>query len=194
MADRIYLVRHGETDWSASGRHTGTSNIPLNSVGERQAERLGPILARTAFARVLSSPLDRARRTAELAGFGAVDTSPLLCEVDYGDYDGKTRDEIRALRPGWDFFEDGPKNGETLEAAAGRARVVLGELRPIAGNALLFAHGHILRILASVYLGANPQFGRHLVLRPASVSVLAREHEWPTIEVWDRIAESSERG
>ena len=194
MADRIYVVRHGETDWSALGRHTGRSNIPLNAAGERQAERLRPILARVAFARVLSSPLDRARRTAELAGFERVETSPLLCEVNYGDDDGKTRDEIRAARPGWDFFKDGPTNGETIEAAAARARAVLNELRPIAGNALVFAHGHILRILASVYVDAAPEFGRHLLLRPASVSVLGREHEWPNIEVWNRTEESSKQG
>jgi broad specificity phosphatase PhoE len=188
MADRIYLVRHGQTDWAALGRHTGTSDIPLNAVGESQAKSLHGVLSSVAFTRVFTSPLGRARRTAELAGYDRAEIVSFLREVDYGEDDGKTRAEIRAERPGWDFFEDGPRNGESIAAAATRAKTLLDQLHDVNGNVLLFSHGHFLRILAPVYVGTDPRFGRHLLLRPASVSVLGREHEWPNIELWDQSA------
>src|SRR5277367_6587460 len=129
MAERIVIVRHGETDWSATGQHTGRTDIPLNAAGEVQAAALRPLLSRFSFERVVSSPLVRARRTAELAGYGArLAVSPLLAEVDYGDDEGRTRAQIRADRPDWDFFKDGPRNGETIEAAAARAKRLLDEV------------------------------------------------------------------
>jgi broad specificity phosphatase PhoE len=186
MANRIHLVRHGQTEWAASGRHTGKSEIPLDAAGEAQAKALRALLGATAFEKVLTSPLARARRTASLAGFPDAEVTPLLHEVDYGEDEGKTRAQIQGERPGWDFFDQGPKNGESLEAAAARAGALLNRLRDVDGDVLLFSHGHFLRILTTTYLGVDRRLGRQLLIRPASLCVLGHEHEWPNIELWDQ--------
>jgi broad specificity phosphatase PhoE len=186
MARSIVLVRHGATAWSDSGQHTGRTDLPLTQTGEHQATALRPKLAGYSFERVLSSPLQRARRTAELAGFGAVlQTTDLLLEMDYGDDEGRTRTEIRSERPGWDIFTEGPLRGETLGRAAGRAKALLAEVAPVQGDVLLFSHGHMLRILVPTYLGQAPELGRHLDLGPASISVLASSDGYPTIVRWN---------
>jgi broad specificity phosphatase PhoE len=186
MARSIVLVRHGATAWSDSGRHTGRTDIPLTQAGERQATALRARLATFSFEGVLSSPLQRTRRTAELAGFGAVvESTDLLLEMDYGDDEGRTRDQIRSERPGWDIFTDGPLRGETVVQVAARATALLAELAPMRADVLLFSHGHMLRILAPTYLGQTPDFGRHLDLGPASISVLASSNGYPTIARWN---------
>ncbi len=182
----IYLVRHGETEWSRARRHTGRTDVPLNEVGEAEAKALGQHLRGLEVDRVLSSPLARAVTTARLAGFGdRLETTDALLEFDYGDYEGLTTPEIRASRPGWDLFRDGCPGGETVEAAAARARGLLAELTEGDGRALLFSHGHQLRILAACYLGLPPENARHLFLGTASLSVVGTEHEWPAILLWN---------
>ena len=179
----MYLVRHGETEWSRARRHTGRTDVPLSPVGEAEAKALGQHLQGLEVDRVLSSPLTRAVTTARLAGFGdRLETSDALLEFDYGDYEGLTTPEIRASRPGWDLFRDGCPGGETVEAAAGRARALLADLAAAGGRALLFSHGHQLRILATRFLGLPPDAARHLFLGTASLSVLGVEHETgPTV-------------
>ena len=183
----IFLVRHGETEWSRARRHTGRTDVPLNEVGEAEAKALGQHLHGLETDRVLSSPLIRAVTTARLAGFGdRLETTDALLEFDYGDYEGLTTPEIRASRPGWDLFRDGCPGGETVEAAAARARGLLAELTAAGdGRVLLFSHGHQLRILAACHLGLPPGTARHLFLGTASLSVVGTEHEWPAILLWN---------
>jgi broad specificity phosphatase PhoE len=185
-AVEIYLVRHGETEWSRARRHTGRTDLPLSAAGEAEARALGRHLRGLQVDRVLSSPLTRAVTTAKLAGFGdRVELRDALLEFDYGDYEGLTTSEIRASRPGWDLFRDGCPGGETVQDAAGRARTVLAELAASGGRALLSSHGHQLRILAACHLGLPPEAARHLFLGTASLSVLGDEHEWPAILLWN---------
>ena len=182
----LYLVRHGETEWSRARRHTGRTDLPLSPAGEAEARALGRHLRGLEVDRVLSSPLSRATTTARLAGFGdQVEHTDALLEVDYGDYEGLTTQEIRASRPGWDLFRDGCPGGETVEDAAGRVRALLTELTADGGRALLFSHGHQLRILTASYLGLPPDAARHLFLGTACLSVLGTEHEWPAILLWN---------
>jgi broad specificity phosphatase PhoE len=182
----LYLVRHGETEWSRARRHTGRTDLPLSPVGEAEARALGDHLRGLEADRVLSSPLGRAVETAKLAGFGErVELRDALLEVDYGRYEGRTTAEIRAERPGWDLFRDGCPGGETVEAAAARVRPLLDELAAAEGRAILFSHGHQLRILAATYLGLAPGAARHLFLGTASLSVVGAEHEWPAILLWN---------
>jgi broad specificity phosphatase PhoE len=182
----IYLVRHGETEWSRARRHTGRTDVPLSPVGEAEAKALGQHLRGLEVDRVLSSPLARAVDTAKLAGFGdGLETTDALLEFDYGDYEGLTTPQIRAVRPGWDLFRDGCPGGETVQAAADRARPLLGELAAADGRVLLFSHGHQLRILTACYLGLPPEAARHLFLGTASLSVLGTEHEWPALLLWN---------
>ena len=182
----LYLVRHGETEWSRARRHTGRTDLPLNPVGEAEARALGEHLDGLEVDRVLSSPMTRATATAELAGFGdRVELSGALLEFDYGDYEGRTTAEIRASRPGWDLFRDGCPGGETVEDAAGRARALLAELTASDDRIMLFSHGHQLRILTACFLGMPPAAARHLFLGTASLSVLGIEHEWPAILLWN---------
>jgi broad specificity phosphatase PhoE len=186
MGVELYLVRHGETEWSRARRHTGRTDLPLSPAGEAEAEALGRHLDGLAVDRVLSSPLARAAFTARLAGFGdRVEVTDALLELDYGEYEGRTTPEIRASRPGWDLFRDGCPGGETVEDAAGRARPLLAELAAAGGRALLFSHGHQLRVLTACYLGLPPEAARHLFLGTASLSVLGVEHEWPAILLWN---------
>ncbi len=145
---KIYLARHGETEWSLSGQHTGRTDIPLTERGERNARNLGERLKGTHFAKVLTSPLQRAKRTCELAGFGArAETDAELVEWDYGEYEGKRTADIRKERPGWYLFRDGCPGGESLDAVGARADRVIARLRGVGGDVLLFSHGHFLRVL-----------------------------------------------
>jgi broad specificity phosphatase PhoE len=186
MRVELYLIRHGETEWSRARRHTGRTDLPLSPVGEAEARALGQHLRGLEVDRVLSSPLRRATATAALAGFGdRVELTDTLLEFDYGDDEGLTTAEIRAARPGWDLFRDGCPGGETVETAAARARKLLDSLNPSDGRIMLFCHGHQLRILTACYLGLPPDTARHLFLGTASLSVLGTEHEWPAILLWN---------
>jgi broad specificity phosphatase PhoE len=182
----LYLIRHGETEWSRARRHTGRTDLPLSPAGEAEARALGQHLRGLEVDRVLSSPMTRATATAALAGFGdRVELNDTLLEVDYGECEGRTTAEIRASRPGWDLFRDGCPGGETVEDAAARARSLLDGLAASDGRVLLFSHGHQLRILTTVFLGLPPATARHLFLGTASLSVLGVEHEWPAILLWN---------
>ena len=182
----LWLIRHGETEWSRARRHTGRTDLPLSPAGEAEARALGEHLRGLEVGRVLSSPLTRARATAGLAGFGdRLELTDALVEFDYGEYEGLTTAEIRAARPGWDLFRDGCPGGETVEAAAARAGKLLDSLADTEGRVMLFSHGHQLRILTTCYLGLPPDAARHLFLGTASLSVLGTEHEWPAVLLWN---------
>jgi probable phosphoglycerate mutase len=182
----VWLVRHGETDWSAGGRHTGRTDVPLNDNGRAAANRLAGLLDGQHFDAVLSSPLQRARDTANLAGFGVgAQVDDDLQEWDYGDYEGVTTVEIRRTRPGWTVFADGCPGGETLADVGARADRVIGRLRKLEGRALLFGHGHALRVLAARWIDQAPAAGTHLVLATATISVLGWERETAVIERWN---------
>src|SRR5487761_1525237 len=182
----IYLVRHGETNWSLDHRHTGATDIALTEIGEEQAKGLRPRLEGVRFARVVSSPLRRALVTAELSGVKpAAEVSPLLREFDYGEYEGITSQEIHQRRPGWDLWRDGCPGGESPEEVVERSRRLLARLDPLPDrNYALFAHGHVLRAVAVAYLGVPVDLCRHLVLKVASISVLGAENGVPAIEAW----------
>jgi len=182
----LYLVRHGETEWSRARRHAGRTDVPLSPAGEAEARALGAHLDGLEVDRVLASPLARATTTARLAGFGErLETTLALLEFDYGEYEGLTTPQIRAGRPGWDLFRDGCPGGETTGAVAERARRLVAELTDGDGRVMLFGHGHQLRILTTCYLGLPPDAARHLFLGTASVSVLGREHDWPAVLLWN---------
>jgi broad specificity phosphatase PhoE len=182
----LYLVRHGETEWSRARRHTGHTDVPLSAAGEAEARALGAHLAGLEVDRVLASPMSRATTTARLAGFGdRLETTPALLEFDYGDYEGLTSPQIRAQRPDWDLFRDGCPGGETAAAVAERARPLVAELTAGDGRVMVFGHGHQLRIMAACYLHLPPDAARHLFLGTASVSVLGREHDWPAVLLWN---------
>jgi len=183
-----YLARHGETSWTLSGRHTGLSDIPLTERGERNAHRLGERLSGMTFARVFSSPLRRALRTCELAGFATVaDVDPDLVEWNYGDYEGRRTAEIHAERPDWQLFRDGCPGGETPDEVATRADRVVSRVRAVQGDVLLFSSGHFLRVLAARWLGVEPAGGRFFLLTTASLSAIGYEHDvsQPVIRLWD---------
>jgi broad specificity phosphatase PhoE len=180
----IVLVRHGETEWSASGQHTSRSDIPLTDRGREAAMRLRERVAGREFALVLASPRRRARETAELAGF-TPEIDPDLAEVDYGDYEGRTTNEIRAERPDWSLWVDGTPGGETPAQAGARADRVLARALAADGDVLIFAHGHILRIVAARWIGLPPEHGASFALDTASVSELGFERENRVIEHWN---------
>jgi broad specificity phosphatase PhoE len=191
MASEIVLVRHGETEWSRDGRHTGRTDVPLTELGRAQARLLGNALAERNFARVLTSPLARAADTARRAGYEAEPRDELR-EWDYGAYEGRKTVEIREERPGWTLWQDGVPDGETAAEVAGRVDRVLEELRAVEGEVLLFAHGHLLRVLAARWIGLEPAAGRLLTLDPATISVLGYERETPVIRVWNAQVPSPE--
>jgi probable phosphoglycerate mutase len=184
---QLWLVRHGETEWSASGQHTGRTDVPLTPAGERQAAALGRFLAKRSFALVLSSPLGRARETCRLAGYGeqALVTDDLR-EWDYGDYEGRKTVDIRKEVPGWTIWSGPVPRGETIEQVAGRTRRVIDRAVAAGGDVALFAHGHVLRVLAACWLGLAPDGGRVLALGTASVSVLGHERETRVITTWNQ--------
>jgi probable phosphoglycerate mutase len=185
-APRMVLVRHGETAWSASGQHTGRTDIPLEPAGQAEAKALAPVLAGHDFAQVLTSPLRRASATAALAGFAerAVVCDDLL-EWDYGDAEGRTTDDVRAERPGWTLFGDGVTGGETAADVGRRADRVIDAALGASGDTLCFAHGHLLRVLAARWVGLPPAGGRLFVLDAASVSVLGWEREVRVVAQWN---------
>jgi len=184
----IYLVRHGETAWTVSRQHTGLTDIPLTEAGERDAKRLGEHLRDLAGARVFTSPLQRARRTCELAGFGAGAVVDLdLVEWDYGDYEGLTSKQIRHQRPGWRLFQDGCPNGESIEQIGERADRVVARLRALDRNAVVFSSGHFSRVLAARWLGLPPADGRLFTLNTTTLSILGYEHDRsePVLRLWN---------
>ena len=184
----IHLVRHGETAWTASRQHTGRTDIPLTATGERDAHRLGERLAVRSFVRVFTSPLQRAQRTCELAGFGArAEVDPDLMEWDYGDYEGLTTADIRQLRPGWQLFRDGCPGGESVPVIAARADRVVARLRAIDSDVALFSSGHFLRVLTARWLRLDAASGRFFLLGTTTLSVLGYEHskDEPVIRLWN---------
>jgi probable phosphoglycerate mutase len=184
----IYLARHGETAWSLSGQHTGRTDIPLTERGERNARRLGERLKGMSFAQVFTSPLQRAMRTCELAGFSkaAVPDGDLL-EWDYGEFEGRTSEQIRGIAPDWDLFRDGCPGGEKPEHVASRADRVVQRVRAVRRDVLLFSSAHFLRVLAARWLGVAPNAARYFLLGTASLSALTYEHNEsnPAIRFWD---------
>lgn len=184
--NRLVVVRHGATAWSTAGRHTGRTDVPIDAQGEEQARHLRERLAGHDFALVLCSPLGRARRTCELAGFGdRAQVADDLAEWDYGEYEGLTTPQIREQRPGWTLWDDGVEGGERIEQVAARADRVIERVGRASGDVLAFAHGHVLRVVAARWLGLAPQWGRGLLLAPAGLGVLAWEHEEPALGRWD---------
>jgi len=188
----IYLARHGETAWSLSGQHTGLTDLPLTENGEDAARRLGERLRELAVAKIFTSPLQRAARTCELAGFGAVaQVDPDLVEWNYGKYEGLRTSEIRQTRPDWQLFRDGCPEGETLDQIGARADRVVSRVRAQNGNVLLFSSGHFLRVLAARWLGLEPAAGRYFVLGTTSLSALGYEHglSEPVLRRWNEMRE-----
>jgi broad specificity phosphatase PhoE len=185
----VYIARHGNTAWTLSGQHTGLTDLPLTPDGERNAQRLGLRLKGLAFAKVFTSPLQRAARTCELAGFGAVaETDRDLVEWNYGNYEGLTSAQILRERPDWQLFRDGAPGGETPEQVSARADRVVERVRSITGDVLLFSSGHFIRVLAARWLGLNPDpGGTYFLLNPASLSALSYEHNLsrPVIQLWN---------
>jgi probable phosphoglycerate mutase len=183
----VYLARHGETAWTVSGQHTGRTDIPLTPRGERNAVRLGERLKGMAFARVYSSPLQRARRTCELAGYGAAEVDPDLMEWNYGAYEGLRTADIRQQQPDWQLFRDGCPGGESPAEVGARADRVIARLRAVPGDVLLFSSGHFSRVLAARWLGLAPAEGRLFLLTTASLSVLGYEHglSEPVLRLWN---------
>lgn len=183
---QLWLVRHGPTEWSRDGRHTGRTDVPLLPDGEHEAAALAPRLGAVRFDRVLVSPLLRARRTAELAGFPDAEQEPLLQEWDYGSYEGLTRAQIREQVPGWTAWSHPMPGGETLADVAARARAALERVAALdCDRVLLVAHGHLLRILATVWIQAAPELAERLLLDPATVSVLGEDRGTAVIERWN---------
>ena len=183
---RLWLVRHGETAWSRSGQHTSHTDLPLEPDGRTQAEAAGALLAGTQFALVLSSPRARAVETSTVAGWGdRIEICDDLTEWDYGDYEGRTTDDIRIDRPGWSLWVDGVPAGETAAEVGRRADRVIDRARSAGGDVLCFAHGHLLRVLAARWVGLPPIGGRLLTLDAGSVSVLGWERDVPVIDRWN---------
>ncbi|MFD1720773.1 histidine phosphatase family protein [Amnibacterium endophyticum] len=190
---QLFLLRHGETEWSRSGRHTGVTDLPLTEEGERRARAVAPVLAACRFDLVLSSPRRRARRTAELAGFGdRVEVDDDLVEFDYGAYEGLTSDQIHEQRPDWDLWRDGTPSGDTPgeTPAEVRARVdrVIRRAEPVleqGRDVLAVAHGHVLRALGAAWIGLPPDGGSRLVLGTAGVAALGHEHGYRVIDLWN---------
>lgn len=184
----IYMARHGETAWTKSGQHTGRTDLPLTERGEANARRLGKLIGEEKFARVFTSPLARTRRTCELAGFGAqAEELDELLEWDYGQYEGKKTVDIRRERPGWQLFRDGCPGGESPADVARRADRVIGQLRAIGHNVLVFSSGHFFRLFAARWLGLEPAAGRYLLLSTATLSIVGYEHNLnePVIRLWN---------
>ncbi|MBV8436641.1 MAG: histidine phosphatase family protein [Silvibacterium sp.] len=184
----VYLARHGDTAWTVSGQHTGLTDLPLLPEGEENARRLGERLKGLQFAKVFTSPLQRAKRTCELAGFGSVAaTDPDLVEWDYGKYEGLLSAQILKERPDWKLFRDGCPGGESPAQVGERADRVIGRVQGIAGNVLLFSSGHFLRVLGARWVGLEAAGGRYFTLSTASLSIVGYEHNLsePVVRLWN---------
>ena len=183
---QVYLIRHGETEWSLSGQHTGITDIPLTENGRNVAKQLEPILAKENFTMILTSPLERARKTCELAGLGAhAEIDRDLMEWNYGEYEGLTPKQIDAQAPGWMLFRDGCPGGETPEQAGARVDRVIARARAAEGHVALFAHGHIFRVFAARWLGLPATAGRHFLLDTATLSILSYYRGIPAVKRWN---------
>jgi len=183
---RVVLVRHGQTEWSRTHRHTSITDLPLEPEGEEEARRLAPVLAGTSWTRVLASPLRRALETCRLAGLGdRAETCSDLVEWRYGDYEGLTTPEIQGQRPGWRLWTDGAPGGEAPAEVAARVDRVIASIRRETGTVAVFAHGHILRVLAARWVGLGPEGGAYLALGAGRLSRLGWEHQEPVVELWN---------
>lgn len=182
----VFAIRHGETAWSSSGQHTGTTDIPLTDSGRQLAERMRSVLAAKAFELVVCSPMHRARETCELAGLGnkAV-IDPDLLEWNYGEYEGLTPKQIQEIAPGWLIFRDGCPGGETPAQVGARVDRVIAQSRAAHGNTVLFAHGHVLRVLAARWIGLPPGGGQHFLLSTGTLCVLSYYREIPAVRIWN---------
>jgi broad specificity phosphatase PhoE len=184
----VALARHGETEWSLTGQHTGLTDLPLTERGEQNARQLGVRLRGMPFDRVLTSPLRRAADTCRLAGFAdRAEVVPELVEWNYGDYEGRRTVEIRQQRPDWDLFRDGCPGGENPDDVGRRADLVIAKIRSATGNVLVFSSGHFLRVFTSRWIAAAPAMGRHLALSTASLSIVGYDHNLtePVIRLWN---------
>jgi broad specificity phosphatase PhoE len=193
---KLYLARHGDTPWTDSHQHTGRTDLPLNERGEEHARQLGERLRRFSFVHVFSSPLQRASKTCELAGFGVgAEVDPDLIEWDYGRFEGKLTSEVLKEWPGWELYRDGCPGGESPEDLAMRADRFIARVHSINGDVLAFSSGHIIRMIAARWCGLTPAAGRVFFCRPASVGVLGFEHEsrdQPIIRLWNYVSEPRE--
>jgi probable phosphoglycerate mutase len=186
-AKQIWLIRHGETEWSAAGKHTGRTDIPLTDAGKQRAQALGQRLAANSFALVFTSPLSRARETCRLAGFGQqARVVADLAEWDYGIFEGRRTSEIRSESPNWSIWRTDVPQGEAIEHVAERAERVIEEMSAAIGDIAVFSHGHMLRILTACWLGLPPQAGRLFALDTGSISILGYERETRVIQAWNR--------
>ncbi len=186
MTREIWMIRHGETEWTLSGAHTGRTDLPLTPRGYERAAAIGRKMAGREFALVLTSPLQRARETCRMAGYGeAAQIDSNLREWDYGDYEGRTTADIQRDRPGWSIWNDGPLNGERIADVAARADAVIARVLSVNGDAALFAHGHLLRILAARWIALDPCGGRRLALDTATISVLGYERDTQVVRSWN---------
>ena len=182
----VVLVRHGETEWSLSGQHTGRTDIPLTERGRQQARLLEPLLSTANFALVLSSPLRRARETCELAGLGPrMQLEPDLMEWNYGEYEGLTSKQIKRTAPNWMVFTDGCPGGEAPEEVGARVDRLINRIRPVAGRVALFAHGHLLRVFVARWIGFPPSAGQHFLLDTSTVGVLGYYQGVPAVKRWN---------
>jgi broad specificity phosphatase PhoE len=193
----VYLARHGETAWTLSGQHTGMTDLPLTDQGERNAYKLGEELRGRRFARVFTSPLQRAARTCQLAGFGAQsEVDHDLVEWNYGEYEGLRTPEIHSKRPGWQIFRDGCPGGESPQEIGARADRVVKRVRAVQGDVVIFSSGHFLRVLTARWLGLEPGAGKYFLLSTASLSVLSYEHDLsqPAIQLWNDLHHLTREG
>ena len=185
-AQQVFLVRHGETEWSLNGRHTGTTDMPLTEHGRQVARLLRPILAKESFTLALTSPLQRARETCRLAGFGdVVNIEPYLVEWNYGRYEGLTPAEIHATAPGWLLFREGGPGGEQPREIGARVDRVIAKARAVKGDVILFAHGHVLRVFAARWVGLHPSEGQRFLLDTATMNILSYYRDVPAIKRWN---------
>jgi probable phosphoglycerate mutase len=183
---QVYLIRHGETEWSLSGQHTGVTDIPLTENGRQTARLLAPVLAKEVFAVVLNSPLERARKTCELAGFGdRAEIDRDLMEWNYGEYEGLTTKQIRAQSPGWMLFRDGCPGGESPEQIGARVDRAIARVRAANGHALLFAHGHVFRVFAARWIGLPVVTGSHFLLDTSTLNILSYYQNIPAVKRWN---------
>ncbi|MCI0745503.1 MAG: histidine phosphatase family protein [Verrucomicrobia subdivision 3 bacterium] len=190
LLPEIHVIRHGETAWTESRQHTGLTDIPLTPRGERQARHFGQYLRGRIYPNIFTSPLQRAKRTCELAGFSnAARVEPDLVEWNYGDYEGLTRDEVVQRSPGWRIFRDGCPNGESVAEVGARADRVIGRLRALDGDVLLFSSGHFMRVFAARWLGLDASCGRLFLLSTTTLSVLGYDHDKnePVIRLWNDV-------